>query len=262
MTYSDEVQNEMTAEERAEFLRKNAQTIADITNNAKGALSGYDCPICKNRGFFLRVDEDGATYAMDCRCMKIRLNQRRLERSGLADMAEKYNFENWQNEEPWQEKAKQLVLDYAEKKSGWLFIGGSVGAGKTHLCTAACLNLIKGGIDTRYVLWRDLIARAKAAVNDEAQYRAIIEPLKAVKALYIDDFLKVGKGEQPTTADINFAFELLNYRYGGKDKLTIISSERTPEELLAIDEALASRIYEKSKGYRIVLKGKKNWRLI
>lgn len=58
--------------------------------------------------------------------------------------------------------------------------------------------------------------------------------------------MKVYKG---TDKDINLAFELINHRYLDSTKSTIISSERTMEELMSIDEALGGRIYEKSRGY-------------
>lgn len=60
--------------------------------------------------------------------------------------------------------------------------------------------------------------------------------LKMVYVFYIDDFIK----ETVTDADINIAFELLNARYNDHEKLTIISTEKS------IDEALGSRIYERS----------------
>lgn len=67
--------------------------------------------------------------------------------------------------------------------------------------------------------------------------------------LYIDDLFK-GK---ITEADINLVFEILNYRYNNNFK-TIISSEYMLTELLKIDEAISSRILEKSRGYHLDIK--------
>ena len=117
------------------------------------------------------------------------------------------------------------------------------------------------GIDTRYMLWKDASVQAKAAVNDEAEYRRLVEPLKRIKCLYIDDFFKIGKGQEPTTGDVNLAFEILNSRYNDSGKITIISTERDMEKLLEIDEAVGSRIYERSKDFYLSLAGKSNWRL-
>jgi DNA replication protein DnaC len=132
---------------------------------------------------------------------------------------------------------------------------GSVGSGKTHLCTAICGALLDQGKFVRYMLWRDESVKLKAIVND-GEYEAEIKPLKNCQVLYIDDLFKGGA----TAADIKLAFEILNSRYNRR-LTTIISCEKTPEELLAIDEALGSRIYERSKGNCVVIHGSKNWRL-
>jgi hypothetical protein len=59
--------------------------------------------------------------------------------------------------------------------------------------------------------------------------------------------------------------EIINYRYNNPGLITIISGERTIDELLYLDEALAGRISQLSKegGYCINLKkdSGRNWRL-
>lgn len=235
---------------------------ADRMNTEPGDKQGYDCPECLNRGHFHRVDDQGRRYLEECRCMVIRRNRERIKRSGLADLLERYTLGTWQEPEPWQRKARELVERYAEHTSGWLLASGTPGTGKTHLCTALCGLLMEKGTDVRYMLWRDVSVRAKAVVNDEAEYQRLVEPLKRVKCLYIDDLFKTGKGQEPTTGDVNLAFEILNSRYNNEKLLTIISTERDIEQLLSIDEAVGSRIYERCREFYLALEGKKNWRLM
>jgi DNA replication protein DnaC len=64
-----------------------------------------------------------------------------------------------------------------------------------------------------------------------------------------------------TPADVNLAFEILNYRYVNRRLVTILSSEKTIEEILDIDEAVGSRIFERCKGHYVKFVGKENWRL-
>ena len=59
---------------------------------------------------------------------------------------------------------------------------------------------------------------------------------------------------------MNLAFDILNDRYNDTRLITILSSEMTVEEMLNIDQALGSRIYERRQVY-IKTRGKKNWRL-
>ena len=70
----------------------------------------------------------------------------------------------------------------------------------------------------------------------------------------MDDLFKSEKGKVPTSADINIAFEILNARYQDPTKITILSSERIIRELMSIDEAIASRIYQMSQGFYLEIK--------
>ena len=86
---------------------------------------------------------------------------------------------------------------------------------------------------------------------------------KKAEVLYIDDLFKTEQGKNPTTADINVAFEILNYRYRNPQLITLISSEKTIQELVRIDEAVGSRIFEMSRDFCVNIGKdiKKNYRL-
>ncbi|MBE6908555.1 MAG: hypothetical protein E7474_02960 [Ruminococcaceae bacterium] len=227
-----------------------------------GNLTGYDCPKCLNRGIMWGVRENDEVYTCECECMVQRRNLERLKRSGLEDAVKRYTFDSWKTPDRWQEKAKTLAQQYARERQGWFITYGHVGSGKTHLCTAICAELLNVGMDTLYMLWRDVAVQAKAAIMDDEAYTKIVSPLKRVKVLYIDDLFKVGKGKPPTEGDVNLAFEIINNRYNDSSKLTIISTELSMEDLLDIDEAVGSRIYERSKGFRLSFEKKPNWRLL
>lgn len=238
--------------------------IAELVNaRQEGNLTGFDCRECKNRGWFLRVREDGSRYNEACKCMAVRRNLYRIRASGLEDMMQRYTFEAWQTPEPWQRVILNKAKAYTENPEGWFAVCGRSGTGKTHLCTAICGKLLNSGVEVRYLLWRDTIQKLKAAVKEPEEYRHIMEPLKTVKCLYIDDLFKSGKGTAPTAADVNAAFELLNYRYNNRGLLTVISSEMSMDEISEIDEAVGSRIYERTKERQnyFDLRDRQNWRM-
>ena len=66
---------------------------------------------------------------------------------------------------------------------------------------------------------------------------------------------------RPTPADVNYAFEILNYRYNCPELITILSSELTEDELLDVDEAVGGRIYERARAFTIGRSREKNYRL-
>lgn len=233
----------------------------DAVNSTPGTLEGIECPECLNRGYSAVLDGETGIKMVECKCMSKRRSIERIERSGLKDMLADKTMETWQTPERWQAQARKLALQYADKPDGWFVMAGHSGTGKSHLCTALTGLLIGKGMEARYMLWRDVSVRAKAVVNDDYEYRKIIEPLKQVSVLYIDDLFKTGKGQNPTIGDVNLAFEILNHRYNSPKKITIISSELTVEQMLEVDEAVGSRIYEKSKGFYLSLEDMKNWRL-
>lgn len=242
--------------------REREQWLADQANRQPGSVSGFECPECLNRGYTVHVDETGHRYTRECRCMVRRRSEKIMEQSGLSELLTRYTMRNWECREPWQKNVLHLAREWAENPSGWFFLAGTPGTGKTHLCVALCGVLMTRGLACRYMLWRDMAVRAKAAVNDEAEYQQIVEPLKMVRVLYIDDLFKTGRGQEPTAADVNLAFEILNARYNDSRKITILSSEWTLESILNLDEGVGSRIYERTKGYYFDLTGRKNWRLI
>lgn len=221
----------------------------------------YDCPICKNRGYTMRQDEQRRTYARTCRCMAVRKGLRRLELSGLGELSKRYNFESYQTREPWMQAAKQLALEFSERDSGGLFYSGRTGTGKTHLCTAVCKRFIHRGMDVMYMQWVEDSAKAKQAVNDYDAYQTLIQPWKDCKVLYIDDMFKTDKNARPTPGDVRLAYEIINARYRSPSKITIISTELQMGHILAIDEATGGRIAEMSGKYMLDSSGRENWRL-
>ena len=255
------------------------QQKADMYNASVGSLNeedGYDCSICKNKGHVAVVthNEQFNYYTealLNCKCCRIRNAIRRLNRSGLKTRVKACTFERYETPDAWQktikETAQRFVCDY---DGAWFFIGGQSGAGKTHICTAAAIAKLKQGKELRYMEWREEVPKIKASITDAVRYADMMKELKEADVLYIDDLFKTGKNAegfaaQPTAADVNLAFEIINYRYNQPELITIISSERTLIELMEIDEAIAGRIAERTKaqGFCINLKPdtQKNWRM-
>ena len=157
---------------------------------------------------------------------------------------------------------RDMARRYAENPKGWFYLSGRPGTGKTHLCTALCGLLLDRGLEVRYMLWRDVSVRAKALVTDDEGYQDMIRPLKRVPVLYIDDLFKTGRGQSISDGDANFAWELINARYVNDNLLTIFSTELSINQLMSNDEALGSRIYERSREQCMDLNKYGNYRIL
>jgi len=224
------------------------------------ALGVADCVICDNTGVVLRKAGD-VECGYRCQCIDEFLNKRRIRDSGLKDVIEALTFDSFVADTAWQKNMKSKAMEFAIAHEGsWFYVGGAVGCGKTHVCTAICGEIMRKG-PLRYMPWRELAPRLKASITDGSRYAELLEPYKETEVLYIDDLFKGGA----TEADAKLAFELLDYRYVRKTA-TIISTEWFIDEISnKIDDAIGSRIFERSRGYKIQIKdadGSKNYRFV
>ncbi|MBE6674294.1 MAG: hypothetical protein E7596_04210 [Ruminococcaceae bacterium] len=215
-------------------------------NSAMGNLhikDGYFCHECNNKGIVFKARGEELVSAK-CKCLEIRKSLRVLKESGIGQAIEKKTFDNFKVEEEWQGNMKELCLRFLNQSCNRaFFIGGQCGCGKTHLCTAMCGHYIREGKAVRYLVWPKEVKTLKALLN-EREYDRHISAFINTEVLYIDDFFKQRQGSEPTSADVNIAFEILNARLCDPNKITIISSELVFDTLLTYDEGTISRIAE------------------
>lgn len=228
----------------------------DVYNHMQGGLSdGFDCPDCLNKGT-VEVYANGEHRMRECKCMERRRVYRRIKASGLGNVIERYTFDNFQTDEPWQSTLKRNAMAFADDpEARAFFVGGQPGCGKTHICTAICGELLKKGRKLLYVPWRDLLAKLMAVRFDDAEYFDVLQKHRTADVLYIDDLFKTQSGQAPTKAHFEFAFDVINARYSMDGKITLISSEHTIQAMQGYDEAVASRIAEMAGKYKYNLAG-------
>ncbi|MHC1734160.1 MAG: ATP-binding protein [Erysipelotrichaceae bacterium] len=234
-------------------FQQSLQAKVDRYNEEIGTLQGNNCSICKNKGYVMILDGE-YTALKKCECLETRRSKKLIEKSGLKQLIQEYTFEKFSANETWQRVIKDKALEFVQDiQPHWFFIGGQVGAGKTHICTAIVNELMQHGHEALYMLWRDEIMKLKANVMEGNEYTQVIHAFKTKKVLYIDDLFKSERGKLPTTSDINIAFEILNARYNNPELITILSSEKILKEILGIDEAIGSRIFQRAGSYILEL---------
>lgn len=211
------------------------------------------CKICNGTTLILYKDEHGREWAKPCQCRELIISKNLMIASGISeeDARKGFNGFNTFNEKPL-EKALETSVAYFQKfkenerlRVNSLMLCGKSGRGKTTLGLAVANNLIKSGVAVRYMAYRDAVTSLKQMLGHENKnlYNEKMYSLKNARVLFIDDLLK-GKVNE---SDINIMYEIINYRYLQRTPV-IVSTEKSIEELLAFDEAIASRLIEMSKG--------------
>lgn len=225
----------------------------------------YECDICKDALFVFKKDENGYEVAIPCKCRELRNAKARMKASGISEEDLKKGFSDFLtlDEKPLM-IAKQISMKYfkdfdniKDSRANSILLCGAAGRGKTTLGLAITNNLLASGVPVLYMPYRDTITEMKQNIIDEVAYKEKMYKLKNVAVLFLDDMFK-GK---ITESDINIMYEIINHRYLQRLPL-IISTEKTQEELLDIDEAIGSRLIEMSKGYIVYFdKNVPNYRL-
>lgn len=220
------------------------------------------CERCSSQGVIYEdIPETGNTRVRSCPdCWNRRMFVTRMKHSGLMDSLERYTFDTFTTAEPYQQRmlaSAKAFVENGASEGKWIFFGGQPGCGKTHLATAIIGKLLRE-YDCLYVVWTATIQKIKVDITDPERYDEQVSRLQDIDVLFIDDFFKPVKGPKgeiqgASAADIRIAFDILNHRYLN-NKTTIISSEWFITELMDVDEAVASRIYEKCGEYKISIK--------
>ena len=206
---------------------------------------GKKCPKCFDEGYAIGW---GNSYDLEevswvCECGALQRIKADEHRNKVSDRA----MDSFKEIKPHHTAMLQVAKKFLRQdEHRWIYIGGAVGSGKTHLCEVLVKELFeKTKLTTKTEKWRDLAKRIK---SDPMSDVTMLE-LKAVPILYIDDLFKSG-GDKVTEADVNVAYDLIESRmnFGG---YTIISSEYTIQSLKEIDKSVTSRIVQRAGEYII-----------
>lgn len=249
---------DMTPKEKQEY-----KVISmNIKSGDLNLVDNIECDICNNKGYkyYLNEYDYYEILVKDCSCKLERNIRNELRKSGLNFAFEKLTFESYKTTELYQEKIKEIAIDYVNNhKDEWFTILGQTGAGKTHICTAISQEMIKQGKQFKYLAFAEDMGKIITGLKNfdieiNKRARKLLDDYMNAEVLYIDDFLKVNVRDH--------IFELIDYRYRN-NLTTIISSEYTEKQLFLYDEAVAGRILEKSNIYLSTIEqdSKKNYRM-
>lgn len=200
-----------------------------------------------------------------CECRQLRIAEDKLKASGVSEEFRNMRFENFNYESSLETMEAYATAKSYSKSFGEIRVArqnstilmGQVGSGKTHLAMAISNTLLDNSVGVIYMPYRSIITKIKQSITDEENYQREINRYKEAQVLFIDDLFK----GRITEADINVMFEIVDYRYFKKLPV-VVTTEKTIDDLLEIDEAIGSRLYEMSKNHMVTMKGNKlNYRV-
>lgn len=268
--YMSECANTMERRLNKTYFEFNAEEELDFQieeeNSKEGELlitdgTGYNCRVCKNKGF-IAVKQNGIYVERDCKCVNIRRAISQVKRSGLGDIFKKCTFDTFNCQYQWQGLLKDKALEFIQRPSNCFYVGGSSGAGKSHICTAIVEHFLNQAKDIHYVQWLDLVDDLNnTRYRQVEKYDEILNRIKNAEVLYIDDFLKGDNTVKPSAADVKLAYRIINSRYvksraeTKKHYITIISSEWILSKINEFDTATGGRVMEMSQGFVVRIEG-------
>jgi DNA replication protein DnaC len=138
-------------------------------------------------------------------------------------------------------KAYIKAMDYSSAVSGWLYLFGNYGAGKSHLAAAIANRAARLGTRTTYASVPKLLDFIRAGYRDGSASERI-EALQGVPLLVLDD-LGAEAGKKDTE---ELLFVLFNHRSRERANLpTVITSNVHPDDL---EPRIADRIFGQTDG--------------
>lgn len=220
------------------------------------------CEKCGGHGFIFYRNEQGYEMAKECECRARMVTETRMRASGISQAFLTKTIEEFQTKgNGVLENAKRMAADYVEHflerehdaNNSVMFLGNP-GSGKTHLSLAIGNALMREkGVSCLYMPYRETMMELKQlAMNDKYKYEEKMYSLTTARLIIVDDLYK----GSVTEADLNYIFQIMNQRYLNQLPF-LLSSEKTPADLLGIDEAIGSRLLEQSKGRTVVFNDKK-----
>ena len=239
---------------------KKLKNLEDPLMKCEEIENEYKCVKCRDMTFII---DDG--IATPCECRALREAEDILRKSGIGREFRNKRFDNFDFSRSMATmEGYKRAMDYENEflniengRCNSIMFLGQVGSGKTHLSMAICNELMDRGISVIYMGYRDCLTSIKQNMLDSVYYNKVMNRYKNARVLFVDDLFK----GSITGSDVNIMFEIINYRYLNGLPL-IVSCEKSIEEIINIDEAIGSRLYEMSCDYAISLSGKRlNYRM-
>lgn len=237
----------------------NGEEVTSLTPESmvleKDFLSGKVCSPKEARAW-------RTTFSKHCPCFERKKVERLLKASDITDEFKKIGFQNFSTA-----GKPQIIVDMYKcslsylqhfpairtERANSISLLGKPGSGKTHLLTAIANNLIQR--KNIPVLYFPYVEGFNDLKENFDKLEVKLACMRQVDVLFIVDLFKPLKGEpRATPFQLEQMYAVINYRYLNH-KPILVSSELTIDEIIDVDEALGTRIYQMCQDYTVIIQG-------
>jgi DNA replication protein DnaC len=202
------------------------------------------CSVCQDAGYLrasVPIGHPSFGRLFACDCKKLELERRRsleLQELSNLDAFASSTFEDFDQSVPGSAQAFQAATAFASDPTGWLFLYGPCGIGKTHLAVAIAKRLVASGTTVYFAVVPDLLDHLRATFDPSSgvAYDHRFTAIRNAPLLVLDDL-----GTENTTPWAREKlFQIINHRY--KEQLpTVLTSNQDHKR---IEERILSRIMD------------------
>lgn len=248
----------------------------------------YKCDKCKDDGGWTEQRDSEVSYKgqpikhevwVKCGCALQREVERLIKSSSITEEFQKMGFKNYEVEgrPSLVKEMRDVAVNYYKafpsirktRENSVSFVG-QVGAGKTHLLSAIANGLMnEHRIPVMYFPYVEMMDEIS---KDNYEHKnSIISKAQEVEVLFIDDLFKpvsqkvrdvLVTSPRATPFEQTVMQAIVNHRYLN-NKPILLSSELSYMELLNVNEALGSRLFEMCSEYTVQINADPslNWRM-
>ncbi len=213
----------------------------------------HRCSKCFDKGVVYFLNAVGCEAVRDCVCVKSKKIYKEYKNVGFFDWLETKSLDRFIVSEDWQMRILKSATGFSSDPKGWFFVGGSQGAGKTHICAGITHRLLENLFEVKYV--------TNNMVQDFKDYRGSviydrkIRALRKFDILVFDDLLGTDMGP-PEYLDVKTIEDIF---YSLEQKTVVINSKWNFEDLNRISKKISAKIFGKSSGQRFIIEGDKRF---
>ena len=227
---------------------------------------GSLCPVCNGAGWYLKAvpignPEFGKLQPCECTKSVWRDRQQAAQAQKLANLHSELGAlagKTFASFDPdWVSGTEQrgrlrtalrVAQNYVEHPSGWMFLWGTPGTGKSHLAAAAANELARRGLACYYRSVPDMLDSLRAGYR-AGDYDQRMEALIQVEVLVLDDL----GAESPSDDNNSKLFQIINARANRPGGYTIVTSNMAPLQIT--DLRIRSRIIGNAGSFQAALLG-------